>query len=384
MQLPAELASELRETACYGGSSLLLVQAGGGNNSVKSRSADVLWVKSSGKRLAEVTATRGTVALRCSALQRLVPERQPSFRSPQERRRAHEEIIRSTAELLLDAHLGRPSLETLFHALLGDVVLHLHPVYLNALACMQGGHELLRDVAPQPFVWVPYATPGWELACAVRQCVQASSARSEACSFLLENHGFIASAGSAKQVIGITESFLALGTKLFGTISPLLVSPQPITEARAYAAGVLRAIFRERWSDRDVVVRPAQLGVFQELDHAAECFASPGPLVPDDVVYGCETIYRTSLSALRDFIGSLPDPPPERLAIAVEGTGTLLVAPNEPLASALEQLLAAHVLVRMLIARRGSVRVLPQFEIEYLRSMESEKYRVRMCASGAS
>ena len=66
------------------------------------------------------------------------------------------------------------------------------------------------------------------------------------------------------------------------------------------------------------------------------------------------------------------------MAIAVEGTGVVLIARNERLVTAMEETLLAHVLIRMLITRRGKVRTLPKSEVDYLKSMESEKYRIKV------
>jgi rhamnose utilization protein RhaD (predicted bifunctional aldolase and dehydrogenase) len=385
MQVPSELASELLATARYGAASVLLAQASGGNNSVKSQARDVLWVKASGKRLADVSASEGTVALRCSALKQIARDQQLCYVStPRARREKHEEMVRLTEQVVLTPSKGRPSLETLFHALLGNVVLHLHPVYINAFACLENGHELLSEIAPDKFHWVAYAAPGWELAREICRSLEGTASLEPCRSFVLANHGFIASAENAQQVIGATEAFLSAARNFFGDISPALLTAEPIGHAQASAAASLRALYGERWGNQPVAVFPARLGVFHELDRNPECFDVPGPLVPDDVVYGCGELYRCSLTGLRDVIASFPDSPPGKLAIAVEGAGTVLVARNEPLLLAMEELLTAHVLVRMLIARRGAVRVLPASEVDYLRSMESEKYRVMVCASGAS
>ena len=382
MHIPGELASELLATTRYGASSVLLAQASGGNNSVKSRARDVLWVKASGKRLADVTGSDGTVALRCSALQQIITHRK--LDAIASRRERHEEAVRLTQQAVLEHDKGRPSLETLFHALLSDVVLHLHPVYLNAFACMEHGRELLSEITPREFGWVKYAAPGWELARELYQLLDRDAGSHHCACFVLENHGFIASAENARQIISATDSFLQAAQTFFGDISRTLSTPQPTTPTQAQAAGTLRALIRERWGLEELVVRPAPLGVFHVLDTSPQCFEYPGALVPDDVVYGCSHMHRCSLSSLRDLVAELPNYAPEKLAISVEGTGTLLVARNEPLASALEELLAAHILIRMLVARRGKLRLLPTAEVNYLQSMESEKYRVKVCASGAS
>jgi len=385
MEALNELASDCLATARYGAGSLLLAQASGGNNSVKSRARDLLWVKASGKRLADVSATQGIVALRCSALKEII--RQEAFCSPlgaaEERRQKHEEIVQLMQQAVLDPQQGRPSLESGFHSLLGDVVLHLHPVYLNAFSCMEGGHELLSEIAPRQFTWVEYATPGWELTLQIYRVLENTVLSEEHTSFILENHGFVASGESAQQVIMATEAFLTTARSFFGDLTAALFTAQPSTQAQEYAAQKLHSLYRECWGDQEAIVRPARFGAFKQVESSLRLLDTSGSLVPDDVVYSCREIRRCPLNGLRDLIGTFSAWPPDKLAVAVEGAGTVLLARNALLLDAMEEMLLAQILVRTLIARRGSVRTLPAAEVEYLQSMESEKYRLMVCSSGA-
>ena len=383
MQMPSQLASDLLATAMYGGNSLLLVQASGGNNSVKSSADDLIWIKASGRRLAEVSTKQGIASLRLSALKELVVQdcAKSKPHNAQARRIFHEDAVKRIQTATLNAGQGRASMETGFHSVLADVVLHLHPVYLNAFTCMQGGRELLADVAPREFTWIDYVAPGQELAVQINQTLKVPS--SECDCFVLQNHGFIASGQKAKQVIAATEQFLSIAQTFFGDLAPDLMVPRPPTKTNQEAAEKLSSLYRERWNEAKVVIRPARFGVFNQLDSQSYLFEMPGALVPDDVVYGGGEIHRSSLRGLNKLISSLPDAT-DKLAVAVEGAGTVLVARSESLATAMEEMLFAHILIRMLVARRGSVRTLPRHEVEYLESMESEKYRVMMRAKGTS
>jgi len=385
MQMPSQLASDLLATALYGGNSLLLVQASGGNNSVKSSSEDRLWIKASGTRLAEVSTKQGIASLRLSALKQLVAQdsAKPKPSDAESRRQRHENAVHQMQAAIVNTGQGRASLETGFHSLLGDVVLHLHPVYLNAFTCMEGGRETLADIAPQEFAWIDYAAPGQELAVQINQTLQAQPGKECNC-IVLENHGFIASGNTAKEVIASTEQFLNVAQTFFGDLSPDLAVARPATKASQQAAEKLRSLYCERWGEAKAVIRPARFGVFNQLDNQSQLFELSGALVPDDVVYGGGEIHRSSLDDLAKLISNLPDAAPEKLAVAVEGAGTVLLARSEGLATAMEEMLLAHILLRMLIARRGTVRTLPRHEVEYLQSMESEKYRVMVRAKGAS
>jgi rhamnose utilization protein RhaD (predicted bifunctional aldolase and dehydrogenase) len=384
MQIPFHLASDLLATSLYGGNSLLLVQASGGNNSVKSNTGDVIWIKASGTRLAKVSTKQGLATLRLSALKELVARdsAKPKPDTTEARRMLHEDAVRQIQGAMLQPGSVRASMETGFHSLLGDVVLHLHPVYLNAFTCMDGGREMLADIAPQEFTWIDYTAPGQELAVRMHQAEKARSCTECDC-YVLENHGFVASAQNAKQVVAATEQFLNIAQIFFGDLAPDFMVPRPPSKASQEAADKLSALYRERWSQAKAVIRPARFGAFNQLDSWSQLFETPGALVPDDVVYGGGEIHRSSLRGLSQLIGSLPDAT-DKLAVAVEGAGTILLASTESLATAMEEMLLAHILIRMLVARRGSVRTLPRHEVEYLQSMESEKYRLMVRARGAS
>src|SRR6266853_3421468 len=267
MEALNQLESDWLATARYGAASLLLAQASGGNNSVKSRARDLLWVKASGMRLADVSATQGMVALRCSALNEIVRQEAGCsvFFTADWRRKKHEEVVRLTQHAVLDPQRGRPSLESGFHSLLGDVVLHLHPVYLNAFSCMEGGRELLSEIAPRQFTWVEYATPGWELALQIYRVLETTGLSQECASFVLENHGFIASGENAQQVITATEAFLTTARSFFGDL-PGLFTAEPTTQAQEHATHKLHSLYRERWGDQSVAIRPARFGAFNQIE----------------------------------------------------------------------------------------------------------------------
>src|SRR4029077_19826290 len=96
MQIPFHLASDLLATSLYGGNSLLLVQASGGNNSVKSNTEDVIWIKASGTRLAKVSTKQGLASLRLSALKELVARdsSKPKPDNTEARRILHEDAVK--------------------------------------------------------------------------------------------------------------------------------------------------------------------------------------------------------------------------------------------------------------------------------------------------
>ncbi len=136
-----------------------------------------------------------------------------------------DEVRTGLRSVCVDQHVtAMPSVETFLHAILLDFdgvnfIGHTHPIAVNAILCSTKAEEaysgsLYPDqivyCGPAP-VFVPYTDPGFTLAFAIRDHVQAFI---DFWGFLpkvilMQNHGFIALGNSAKEVENIT----AMGVK---------------------------------------------------------------------------------------------------------------------------------------------------------------------------
>jgi rhamnose utilization protein RhaD (predicted bifunctional aldolase and dehydrogenase) len=154
------------------GADPLLVQAAGGNTSIKRDGA--LWIKASGKELRAAQAD--TI---------FVPVDLAGVRAGIERDEADPTAGRVQGDTAL-----RPSIETTLHALLPQrVVLHLHSV--NALAWevrSDGEARVAERLAGLPWAWVPYHRPGLPL---TRAC---GRRRAGVAVLALANHGIVVGA----------------------------------------------------------------------------------------------------------------------------------------------------------------------------------------------
>ncbi|MGH9521604.1 MAG: class II aldolase/adducin family protein [Terriglobales bacterium] len=371
-RIPPELRDEFLQASRYAASDLLLAQGSGGNTSAKSVELGVLWVKASGVRMADISADSGYVHASLTALLDALRDPALEILSPRD---AHEESVRRFQLTVAEGQSLRPSLETGFHAVLGRVVLHTHPVYSNAFACMRDGHVALDAALPGETLWVAYAAPGYALGRAVDRACAASGA----VSVVLENHGHIASATTAHDAIAMTDRVIAAARATFGEVPEGCTRRLSAPTALANWADELGQALRRRFPESGFTVTPATLGGLAELSSRPERWQSIGALVPDDVVYGPSAILVAQISdspaawVERHLAGA-----PEKLAIIVAGQGVVLVAHNAALARTMEENLLANVLVRTLVERRGTVRTLPREEVEYLQSMESEKYRQKV------
>jgi len=163
-----------------------LVLWGGGNNSIKSESTDllgntvpVMYIKSSG-----------------SDMKTIVPKQFPAVRldyiAPLRHREGDmtdEEMVDYLARCLIDPSSARPSIETLLHAFLpAKAVLHTHADAILALTNNRGRESTVRECFGRSVILVPYKRPGFSLS---RDVADRFDAQPDAEGLVLMNHGLI-------------------------------------------------------------------------------------------------------------------------------------------------------------------------------------------------
>lgn len=165
----SEVAS-LRDLSARVGSDPLLVQASNGNTSIKLDG--ILWIKASGKCLAQATQEEMLVPLELAAVKESI-------------RTGAETVSRYARKDEL-----RPSIETAMHALLRHrVVIHVHSINAIAWAIRLDGPDQLKErLAGLHWRWIPYAASGIPLA---REIEKAVADAPETDVLMLGNHGLV-------------------------------------------------------------------------------------------------------------------------------------------------------------------------------------------------
>ncbi len=371
---------ELVAISRFAGAEVLLAQGGGGNTSVKSADGARMWIKASGVRLAEVEVGRGCLETDLPALVAVMRDPDLCVLS---RAEAHATSVRRIQATTRSAGQARPSLETGFHAVLGRVVLHTHPVYVNAFTCMEDGEAALAEAFPEPVAWVRYEPPGYALGVAVDRAAAAHQEKygQPPKEILLSKHGLIASAANGAEAIAITSKLVRAGEAYFGPLpADACASETPPKQLIRWAGGLEREL-RKHFSG--VAVRAATRTTLLHAADEPEQWLTAGPLVPDDVVYGGVKVREADAACPPSaWLASEMASPSEKMIVAVAGLGVVLAGPHPKFLDALEENLLAHVLVRQLIARRGRARPLPADEASYLLAMESEHYRQAVAGGG--
>ena len=182
----------------YAGMREDLVQASGGNSSFKI-SRNKMVIKASGFQLADVTDKAGYAIVDPLVIKSrfLTCEELDGLNEADSKRILKESFIEGE----------KPSIETFLHAVSGRYTLHTHPIVVNALACREGGMEVLKALFPEALM-VPYATPGIDLAKAFFKAFKEKASDQEQIFdvIFLQNHGLVVSADLADDVIKKTEA----------------------------------------------------------------------------------------------------------------------------------------------------------------------------------
>jgi rhamnose utilization protein RhaD (predicted bifunctional aldolase and dehydrogenase) len=170
LRAPREEIASLLNLSTRVGRDPQLVQGNNGNLSIKLDG--VLWIKASGKCLANAKQEDTFVPIELAAVK--------------ESSRRNVEI----AQVYTLSDQSRPSIETAMHAVLQHrVVLHVHSVNTIAWAVRRDGpSQLSNRLAGLDWRWVPYVSSGIPLAKKIEKLV---SAAPEANVFILGNHGLV-------------------------------------------------------------------------------------------------------------------------------------------------------------------------------------------------
>lgn len=357
------------------------VQAGGGNTSVKSSDSQTMLVKASGIPLAEVCESAGWVELDRKLLLSILDQ---SALGTLDAKHREARVLEHLMSAVVGGPGERPSVESPLHALLGPVVIHTHPVAVNALTCGPGEKVLRELTHPDelPPLWVPYTDPGWQLAVAVKAAIenyQKEHARPPAVLFL-ENHGMFVSAASSDRCIALHDEWVRRCDQYFGKTACEL-RPAPATDPAALRKALA--------SLRHICHQAAKTPVFlrlsddAELTHAAcsnigEKLAA-GALTPDHIVYtGAHALLAESLDQAAATLQAALNEPPLPRVMLVRDVGALLISDDPIKLDAVETVASSGAKIARLAEACGGAHNLGQPAADFILNWEAEHYRATM------
>ena len=183
----------LVEISKYSGMREDLVQAGGGNTSVKD--GEYMYVKASGCQLSEVRDNFGYSKVDYRKLNGLMEDflgKGVEY---------DKDTLSKIENDILNACLidgKRPSIETFLHAMSGKYVIHSHAVLVNILLSTENGIKILSELFPEA-VFVDYYAPGLRLAMACYK--EYKKVNKSLDTVFFKNHGFLISGDTYEEAI---------------------------------------------------------------------------------------------------------------------------------------------------------------------------------------
>jgi rhamnose utilization protein RhaD (predicted bifunctional aldolase and dehydrogenase) len=337
--MASESLQDLIELSARVGSNLDLVQAGGGNTSIKE--AGTLWVKASGKWLRQAAEDDMFLPVPMADIERqlaALDEKFPEYRT------------RTGVAL-------RPSVETSVHAVMPQkVVIHVHSVRTIAWAARAGGREGVTPLlAGLNWSWIPYTHPGIPLAIRIRE-----EAARRPDILILENHGLVVAAEeceAAEALLHDVEQRLNGETRAIG--APDLVRLEELTQG-------------SEWEVAEEVEAHALA-----TDGVSCTIAAGGTLFPDQCVYlgpAAATVEtRDTLAAAAQRYETRYDFAPVFLLAAGAGVVT-----RRHMKRAAHELLLCLKRVIERIPTDAQATYLPASQVARLMNWDAEKYRIAM------
>lgn len=342
----------------YAGGRFDLVQAGGGNSSVKLDDGTML-IKASGHLLSEVERDRGYCRVNNDRILGILGE---EAHQALERRRRDAVVAGRVNDAVVGESSLRPSIETLLHSLLHRYTLHTHPLVVNAVTCRSDWRELLGGLFSDSLL-VDYRTPGIELALELKREIGLRGGVAPQVVFL-QNHGMITTSDVFEEVEELTEEVLRR------------LEQHLAVDLGRYRLATPVARLVNRFGDgRNIACLSEDCELARLLRTDRDIFFAL-PFCPDKMVFcgarALEIGDEQDSGAVEAYLSEFHDIP----RVIVMGDRLFFIAPNQRKAREAEEAFKFHVMALKLAG--GDIRCLPPDELSYLGNWEAEKYRQKL------
>ncbi|WP_322923927.1 class II aldolase/adducin family protein [Paenibacillus campi] len=344
----------------YAGERFDLIQAGGGNTSVKLDNGQML-IKASGFLLSDVETDKGYATLNHTQIVQALNH--PEFANIGDKRE-REAFAAELVQAALISKEARPSIETFLHSLLYKFTLHTHPVVVNMVTNQHDWQERLQQLFAHKAIYVQYETPGVELALAMQH--KLTEYRQQHADdpqlVFLQNHGLIVSANTVDEVLELNEQVLSIleqneqvdfsRYKQTNQISNLINAIGDTT----YIAYLSEDQYIAQWAKDQQLIQTT-------------------PFCPDGYVFcGARVVELAQLEqqAIEQYMATYHECP----KVIIYNSQVFLIANNVKKAREMEDVFKFHLMT--LHYGQAKVNTLAAEEIRYLGNWEAEKYRQKL------
>ncbi len=345
----------------YAGERFDIVQAGGGNSSVKLDDGSMV-IKASGFSLSEVTLDKGYVKLDNQKVNQILSNSE--LLEITDKRKKDSFSSELISRCILEAN-GKPSIETFLHSVLAKYTLHTHPVVVNVIAVQKDWKEILAKIFPGA-MYVSYDTPGIELAIELyKELKLYQTANKELPKIIfLQNHGIIISADSYSEVLELNESVLQ---ELENFLHLDFSKHREVTK--------ISQLYNSIYNNYSICYLIRSEFLNSALKKRKELFFLDS-FCPDGQVFcGRKSLELTTLddkSPFLEFEKNQLHPP----RILIYKDSLYSIAPNVKKAKEMEDVLEFH--ISILFHSSDNRNYLNKEEVIYLENWDAEKYRQKL------
>lgn len=345
----------------FAGERFDLVQAGGGNSSVKFSDGKMA-IKASGFALSDVDLTNGYAVLENNSVLEILKCSDVVNQADKNNR---DEIIKSLIEKENLTKDIRPSIEIFLHSLLGKYILHTHPISANNILCSYDWKEIIAKIFTNEdyFITVPYATPGIELALSLQENVTKFLRQNNRLPeiIFMQNHGIIISKSEADEVIFLTnkvvqkiENYLNVNYDFYKTTNQISALINQIGDTN------LISYFSEDKTINEILINDRK--IFNQLPTCPDVLVFCG--VAPCVIKNLQD--KNSITNFKTKYYQLPK-------VVIYQEQIFFIAKNIFKAKEIEEVFKFHLLVLKNLI--GKANILAPEEISYLLNWEAEKFR---------
>lgn len=344
----------------FAGERFDLIQAGGGNSSVKLDGSRML-IKASGQLLSDVDENNGYVVV---DIKKVLAIFEDSAIIGEENKRKREnratELMKDSIVLSNDSN--RPSIETFLHAILYKNTLHTHPISVNILMCENNWEEQLKELFPNA-LFVKYKTPGIDLALELKkECVKYQRQIGQLPKIIfLQSHGLIITSNDPREIFTLTNS-----------VNRVIENTLGVDLSRYKLTNELTTIMKEKGSNQVISYLSEDDYLTKKITNNRSLFYQL-PLSPDTLVFCGYHAVEVANEAKAYKIEEYYDMYHKFPKVVIYKGYLFFVSNTLKKAKGAEEVFKSHIMI--LEEMVGNENPLPLSELKYLDNWEAEKFR---------
>lgn len=342
----------------YAGERFDLVQAGGGNSSVKLDDGTML-IKASGFLLSDVEENSGYSKVITAKIAQIVKNDEIIKNSDKRAREILTSIL--VKEATVDVH-NRPSIETLLHSLLYKYTLHTHPIVVNMIVNKTDWKEVLKSIFKEEIALIDYQTPGIELALELYSEISLYAKIPKI--IFLQNHGLIVTSENDQEIKLLKEYVL---TKIESYLQ--------VDMGKYKLTNAISTLVNQISGQNSIAYLSCDMDLNAIIIQDKNLFLKT-PFCPDSLVYcGISAVEIRDIED-RESIQKYKNTYYETPKIVLFNHQLFIIAQNIKKAKEIEEVLKFHIMV--LSQNSENTNFLELEELAYLSNWEAEKYRQKI------